>query len=108
MKKKKILGLIEKVKINEHLVTAKVDTGAKYNSISSTLARKLNLGPVIRKIKIKTSNGYSKREVVKAKITIKGRKINALFNIAERSHMNYPVLIGTRTLKKGFLINPSK
>ena len=108
MSKKYILGLIEQVKINGHSVAARIDTGAKYNSISSRLARKLNLGPVVRKIRIKTSNGYSKREVVKAKLGIKGRSINALFNIAERSHMSYSVLIGVRTLKKGFLINPSK
>ncbi len=108
MKKKTILGLIEHVRINNHQVLAKIDTGAKYNSISSSLARKLNLGPVIKKIRIKTSNGYSKREVVRARLSIKGRNIKALFNIAERGHMSYSVLIGVRTLRKGFLIDSSK
>ena len=108
MKEKQVLGLIEHVKINGHLVLAKVDTGAKYNSVSSNLARKLNLGPVIRRLKIKTSNGYSKRDVVRARLEIKGKLINALFNVAERGHMSYSVLIGVRTLKRGFLIDPSK
>ena len=108
MKEKQVLGLIEHVRINNHPVLAKVDTGANYNSISSNLGTKLNLGPVVRKLRIKTSNGYSRRDVVRAKLKIKGKVINALFNIAERSHMSYSVLIGVRTLKKGFLIDPSK
>jgi len=108
MDKKRILGLVEHVKINGHPVLAKIDTGAKYNSVSSNLARKLNLGPVVRRVRIKSSHGYSKRDVVRAKLSIKGKNIKALFNIAERSHLTYPVLIGIRTLKKGFLIDPSK
>ena len=108
---KTVIGITEKVKIigiKEKEVIAKIDTGADSNSISLKLASELQLGPIIKTIRVKISNGYERRAVVKAKLRIKNRRIIALFNITDRSHLKYPVLIGKRTLKKGFLIDPSK
>lgn len=105
---KTILGLIEKVKINGKEVKAKIDTGAQGNSIDIKLAQKLKLGPIIKTYKIKTSTGHARRPAVKAHLEIKGRKFNTIFNISDRKHMKYNVLIGRRILKKGFLIDISR
>lgn len=108
---KKIVGLVEKIKIiggKEKEVLARMDTGAHKNSISTHLASELRLGPIIKTVRIKTSNGTEVRPVIEAKIIIKGKKIKTSFNITDRKHMKYSVLIGQDVLKKGFLIDPSK
>lgn len=105
---KKIVGLVEKVKINGKEVTARIDTGAEYSSIDKELAERLKLGPVVRTILIKSASGKTRRPVVEAKINIKGKILQSKLNIADRKHMKYKVLIGQDILKQGFLIDPSK
>jgi len=105
---KTILKVTEKVKINNYPVTARIDTGAEYNSIGSALAKKLKLNKPIKYIRIRTSTGTERRPVVKAKLKIKSKTITSHFNIADRKKMKYNLLIGRRTLRNGFLIDPSK
>lgn len=104
---KKIIGLIEKIKIKNQEVLAKMDTGADRNSIDSTLAAELKLGPIVKTTKVKSSHGSSLRPVIKTEIEIKGKKIKTTFSLTTRKHMKYRVLIGKKTLK-GFLIDPEK
>ncbi len=107
--KRIVLGLIEKVHIQGEELAARIDTGAEYNSIESGLAKKLNLGPPFKNIVIRSSNGRERRPVVEAVLEIKGKRFNTAFNIANRSHMRYKVLIGQNILKKGcFLIDPTR
>ncbi|MAG39193.1 hypothetical protein CMO90_03845 [Candidatus Woesearchaeota archaeon] len=104
-----IVGLVEKVKLNGgEEVLARIDTGATNSSIDLTLASKLKLGPVIQSKLIKSANGTKLRPVIESEIEICNRKTKAHFNLADRSHMKYPVLIGQNVLKKGFLIDPAK
>lgn len=105
---KVIVGLVEKVKINGIEAMARIDTGAEHSSIDKDLADKLKLGPVIRTILIKSASGKARRPVIEAEIKVKGRLIKSRFNIANREHMRYKVLIGQNILKKGFLIDPSR
>lgn len=105
---KTIIGFTEKIKINNKPIPARIDTGAEYNSISKDLAKKLKLGPVIKYIRIRTSNGEERRPVIQVEIKIKNKKIQTLFNITERKNMIFPVLIGRKVLRKGFIIDPSK
>ena len=42
------------------------------------------------------------------KITINGRKIKALFFLADRSNNNFPILIGRRTISGKFIVDVSK
>lgn len=105
---KTVVGLVEKVKINGKEVKAKIDTGAHHNSICKELFEKLNLGPVIGKVSIKSATGKQERPVVNAELEIKGRKLKTKFNIANRKHLTYPVLIGLDVLKQGFLVDASK
>ncbi len=105
---KLILGLIEKVKINGKIVKAKIDTGAQGNSVDIKLAQKLRLGPIVKTYKVKSSLGRGRRPAVEAELEIKGKKFKTIFNLSDRKHMKYNVLIGQRILKQGFLVDVSK
>lgn len=105
---KTIVGLVEKVKINGKEVTARIDTGAEHSSVDKDLASRLKLGPVLKTVFIKSASGRAKRPVVEAEVKIKGKAIKSRFNVANRKHMRYKVLIGQNILKHGFLIDPSK
>lgn len=103
-----IVGLVEKIKINNQEFLARIDTGANKNSVCSEIAKKLKLGPVIKTILVKSSNGVKRRPIVKAELELGGKKFTTIFNISDRQKMKYPVLIGQNILKKGFLIDPLK
>lgn len=105
---KKIIGLIEKVKVNGRQVTAKIDTGASRSSIDLNLAAKLKLGPIVGVKKVKSSLGKRHRPLVQATLDIKGVRIKAKLGLDTRSKLKYHLLIGKSTLKKHFLIDPSK
>ncbi|MBU2496439.1 MAG: RimK/LysX family protein [Nanoarchaeota archaeon] len=115
---RKILGIIETIgiirrdsdgKLKSVKVRAKVDTGASRSSISKVLVKKYNLGPVRKTTIIKSAMGREKREVIKITVKVKGKRIKAFFNVANRKHMKYNMLIGKNVLKLGkFLIDPLK
>lgn len=106
------VGLTEQVIVRgpktKKKVMARMDTGATKNSLDVTLAANLSLGPIVKATLIKSASGASLRPVVEAEIELKGKRIKGLFTLADRSHMKYKVLIGQNTLKKGFMIDPSK
>jgi len=106
---KTIVGLTEKIKIKDNIITAKIDTGATMSSIHIRLAAKLELGPLLPATKrYKNVHGSKSRALVKVSFKIKNRKMNFTFNIVDRKEMKYKVLIGQNILKKNFLIDPSK
>ena len=105
---KTIVGLVEKVKIKGKEALARIDTGAEHSSIDKDLSQKLELGPILRTILIKSASGQKRRTVVETELEIKGKVIKSKFNIANRKHMKYKILIGQNILKQGFLIDPSK
>ena len=110
---KTLIGLTEKVTIvngkHEKTLVARIDTGATQSSIDTTLATELNLGPVISTRLVKSTHGSTLRAVIRADIMIADKKIRARFNLADRHHMRYRILIGRNLLRKqGFLIDPDK
>jgi len=105
---KTVVGFYEDVAINGKIVRAKIDTGASTSSIDRSLAEVLNLGPVVSKSVVVSSHGKGVRPVVRATVKISGRKINARFNIAERNHLRYSMLIGKNILRKGFVVDSEK
>ena len=109
---KTIIGLIEEVTIltnddNKKKVIAKVDTGASKSSIDTNLASDLKLGPITKTKLIKSAHGIRIRPVLNITIVLHGKKIKPEFTLADRSHMNYRMLIGQDILKHDFLIDPS-
>jgi len=107
-----IIGLTARVvlfgKNGKKEVIARVDTGATKSSIDVNLAKELDLGPALSHARVKSAHGTRYRPVITSDILIGGELMHAEFNIAEREHMKYRMLIGQNILKKGFLIDPSK
>lgn len=57
---------------------------------------------------IKNSFGeVEKRYVIRTQITLFGKKIRARFSLANRSRMNYPVLLGRKLLRQRFIVDVS-
>jgi hypothetical protein len=106
--RKAIIGFEEKIIIAGKKFKARVDTGAQTSSIDNKIAKKYKLGPVIKKTRITSANGHTNRPVIRITAKIGSRKITANFNIADRSRMTFPVLIGRNILKQGFIIDPSR
>ena len=103
------LGIIEKIKLNDKVFYAKVDTGADSSSVDLVAASELNLGPITGFKEIKSSHGKSIRPTIKAKVEIRGKSLRTTFTVMPRSKLKYKVLLGRKTLKRlGFLIDPSK
>lgn len=104
-----ILGVTEPIQIKHKTFLAKIDTGAFSSSICKTVAEKLELGPPIGTVNVRSSTGRSRRKMVRAAVTLKGREIESDFSVADRRHMSFDVLIGRKLLKKGgFIVDPSK
>lgn len=112
MKRKSILGLVEKVtfhtKEGNKTILAKIDTGATRSSIDASLAKELGLGPAIYSKMIKSAHGSRLRPIIMAEVELDDKKIKEDFTIIDRSHMKYQVLIGVNILKYDFLIDPQK
>jgi hypothetical protein len=127
-----IVGEIEKVGIPQinYTTDARIDSGAKTTSILGTDLKEKSLNgkntlsfcieangkkmevtaPIIKKIKIKSAVSAKKNEryVIELPICLgnKLKKISA--TVANRSHMDYQVLIGRNLLIDGYLIDVSK
>ena len=105
---KKVLKLVEMVKIKDKEILGRVDTGARRCSIDKELAEELKLGPIIDNKRYKSAHGRSIRPVVKEEISIKGKKMMVKINLTNRKHMRYSFLIGREALREGFLIDPER
>lgn len=108
-------------------VPAKIDTGADSSSVWASNIRidkdgilKFSLfgkgspyynGKVFRRTDysvamVCSSSGHKQiRYRTHFVVTIKGRKIKALFNLSDRSNNLYPVLVGRRTIAGKFLVD---
>ena len=112
--KRVILGLTQEISVmgslgKEYTVIARIDTGATASSIDAVLAEKWGLGPVMKTKIIKSASGVRSRPVVKVKIKLHSLLLEEYFNLADRAHMTYQVLLGQNILKKGnFLIDPRR
>lgn len=114
--------------INKFHVMARIDSGAKTSSIHcekvwvkrvkdkkvlcATLLKK-NAGITeFKKFRIKTvksSNGLEEtRYAIKLKIKVAEQEYLTEFTLTNRDRMNYPVLLGRKFLRKGFLVDVSR
>ena len=111
---KLLVGLVGKVKIigraGSKDVMAIFDTGATRTSIDEKLVNELGLEKLPRKVKIKTKTHPGDRVVrrlCRAKVEVKGRVFEVEANIADRSNMAYPVLIGRDIIHGNFIVDVS-
>ncbi len=129
-KTKKIIGLTEYVSVaNIKKIPAKIDTGADSSSIwvsnitidkdhklSFTLLspeHKKYTGEKItvedyRAINVRSSNGQEEiRYRTTLPIKIAGKQLNTQFSLSNRKKNIFPILIGKKTLRNIFLVDPS-
>jgi hypothetical protein len=65
--------------------------------------------PVHKVKKIKSSNGSTQtRFIILTKMRLGGLDLNVEFSLADRSRMEYPILIGRKALRGKFIIDVSK
>ncbi len=125
---KAVLGATEKVEIVPWRVTvpARIDTGAAHSSLDArsiepvgenevvfTLPEKLGGRRVRRKLVgwhvVKSSDGGSERRpIVTLPIVLGGQRVVSQFTLNDRSHMDYPLLIGRNTLSGRFLVDVTR
>lgn len=106
-RKKTTIGFVEEVIIEGKTYQARIDTGAKTSSLHKDIVNKFDLGPKVGEKTIRNAHGKTKRKVIEADITIKGRILKRVkFTVANRSNLKYPVLIGRNIIKQDFIINP--
>lgn len=130
-KKLKIIGNSSEITVSSISgIPAKTDTGAEFSSIWAsdiTLTDDNELqfclfapeSPLYTGERLATrefsailvrnsTGGEHIRYRVKLPAVIRGKKMRAYFTLADRSRNNFPVLIGRRTLRGRFLVDPAK
>ena len=113
---KKTAGLVETVILigptgKELKYDAIFDTGATRTSIDISIAKKLELGPILGSVRVKSktsSSGYVRRLEVPCKIKIQGTIYNCVVNITDRRDMFTKALIGRNIIHENFVIDVSK
>ncbi len=112
---KDVVGLITKVKVRgkngEREVLALFDTGATRTSIDKRLAEELQLEKKRKKVMVKSKTvpeGYVTRGIYEAELEINGRRFRVEANVADRSNMMCPVLIGRDIIHGNFVIDVTK
>mgnify|MGYP001571226489 CR=1 FL=1 len=107
----KTINIWEDIKVvgadkKKHLVHAKIDTGAWKTSIDKELARSLGIleeSNVLWTKTYKSSLGKEVRKVVSLVFYIADSRVATIANVADRSKLRTPVIIGRRDLG-GFLV----
>jgi RimK family alpha-L-glutamate ligase len=80
---------------------AKSDTGATRTSIDTSLAAEIGAGPIKSMTRVKSGSvkGGKTRPVVDLVIGIGGRQHTVTASVEDRSHMDYPILLGRDILQ---------
>ena len=107
---KKIIGFIEPVVIisknRETNILAKIDTGAYRSSIDMSIASDLGLR-IVDVRTVKNVAASQTRPLVDIEFVLAGKKIKTKASVADRNHMEFPMIIGRLDIKE-FLVDPTK
>jgi hypothetical protein len=114
-------------------IQAKVDTGADSSSLHAFDQRRFTRdgidyirfdihplkrsraasvtceAPIVMERKVKNPGGRTElRPVISTPVVVNGVQIRAMINLTERDEMSFRMLIGRRTLRGRFLVNPGR
>jgi len=95
-----VIGYTEEVVVSgtsgSETVVAKSDTGATRTSIDTQLAADIGAGPIksIAKVRSGSSKSSKSRPVVDVVVGVGGNRHTVTASVEDRSHMNYPVILG--------------
>ncbi|WP_436910456.1 RimK/LysX family protein [Halosimplex marinum] len=95
-----VIGYTEEVQIigtsGSETVVAKSDTGAARTSIDTQLAANIGAGPIksITKVRSGSSKSSKSRPLVDVVVGVGGTRHTVTASVEDRSHMNYPVILG--------------
>jgi len=95
-----VIGYTEDVVVSgtsgSETVVAKSDTGATRTSIDTQLAADIGAGPIksIAKVRSGSSKSSKSRPVVDVVVGVGGNRHTVTASVEDRSHMNYPVILG--------------
>ncbi|WP_331233221.1 RimK family alpha-L-glutamate ligase [Natronorarus salvus] len=99
------IGYTEEVMVSgtsgSETVLAKSDTGASRTSIDTGLAAKIGAGPIksITRVRSGSMKSSKSRPVVDLVVGVGGNQHTVTASIEDRSHMDYPLLLGRDILK---------
>ncbi len=100
-----VIGYTEEVIVSgttgSETVVAKSDTGASRTSIDTQVAAAIGAGPIqsMTRVKSGSSKATTSRPVVDVVIGVGGDRHTVSASVEDRSHMEYPVLLGRDILK---------
>jgi RimK family alpha-L-glutamate ligase len=95
-----VIGYTEEVLISgtkgSESVVAKSDTGATRTSIDTRLAANIGAGPIksITKVRSGSNKSSKSRPLVDVVVGVGGTRHTVTASVEDRSHMNYPVILG--------------
>ena len=107
------IGYIEEVIVSgtsgSKTVLAKSDTGATRTSIDTGLAADIGAGPIksITKVKSGSRKASKSRPVVDLVVAVGGSRHTVTASVEDRSHMQYPVLLG-RDILQNYRVDVSR
>jgi hypothetical protein len=108
-----VVGYTEEVVVHgtqgSKTVVAKSDTGATRTSIDTSLAAEIGAGPIKSVMKVKSGSLKSgkSRPVVDLVVGVGGRQHTVTASVEDRSHMDYPLLLG-RDILGNYQVDVSK
>lgn len=101
----RVLGFVEEVVVSgtrgSETVFAKSDTGAKRTSVDSDLAAEIGSGPIKDVVKVRSGSSKTgkSRPLVDVVVGVGGTQHTVTASVEDRSHMNYPLLLGRDILQ---------
>ena len=64
---------------------------------------------VVKERKVKNSGGRTElRPVIRTSLIVAGREIDAMVNLTTRDEMSFRMLVGRRTIRKHFIVDPGR
>jgi hypothetical protein len=61
--------------------------------------------PVIRYCKVRSADSRGRRPVVKIELCVGSKRIRVPANLSNRSHLEYPLILGRSVLNQGFMVD---